>query len=532
MSEISKRNIITYTEIQKYIYEQEKLQVMAGINIGIAKGNSPIYENQKYIGQTITSEFFKRNIILIMIIALTQSGKTGTMVALIKYYLHSLENVIPIENIYIITGLSSKAWKIQTKDRMPVIIENRVFHRNEIIKKFENEIKNKQNILIICDEIQIAAKENQTLAKSFEKAGFYDKTYLFENDIKIVEFSATPDGTIYDLMNWGDNAAKIKMEPGDNYTSSFNLLASGRVKQYKDLCLFNKVTGKCDNERTDEHITEIKKDIDKFNTPLYHIIRTQSGALGSEVIKNFKRIFKENAKYIEFNGESEIVNINDYLIKKPDENTFIFIKEKLRCAITFEKKHLGILYERYTKKPDDAVIIQSLLGRNTGYNDNDFSIVYTNIPSINKYKKLWDSDFNDKTVNWCSKTTKYSGKTRSNGTFQNPSLINGMNNENKDIKIEPEIKIFKTQTLAKQYYNKELKETFKGSGPRKRKENEDGFYEATIKKEKKIWSCDELKNSSTYKGCANNKYWFYPCYKNIKDKSTVEWWLIFYNKYM
>jgi len=38
-----------------------------------------------------------------MVVALTQSGKTGTMVGLIKNFLSDTKNIIPIENIYIIT---------------------------------------------------------------------------------------------------------------------------------------------------------------------------------------------------------------------------------------------------------------------------------------------------------------------------------------------------------------------------------------------------------------------------------------------
>jgi len=49
-----------------------------------------------------------------MIVALTQSGKTGTMSGLIKIYLNDTTNLIPIKNIYIITGLSSREWVEQT----------------------------------------------------------------------------------------------------------------------------------------------------------------------------------------------------------------------------------------------------------------------------------------------------------------------------------------------------------------------------------------------------------------------------------
>ena len=67
----------------------------------------------------------------------------------------------------------------------------------------------------------------------------------------------------------------------------------------------------------------------------------------------------------------------------------------------------------------------------------------------------------------------------------------------------------------------------KGRGPNKIKPNNDGYYEATIKKITKIWNCDEIK-SKVYIGSANNNYWFYPCYEDTNDKSTLQWWFIHY----
>ena len=55
------------------------------------------------------------------------------------------------------------------------------------------------------------------------------------------------------------------------------------------------------------------------------------------------------------------------------------------------KISIGVLYERYTKSsPNDSVIIQGLLGRMTGYDDNGLSICFTNVDTIGRYKKLND----------------------------------------------------------------------------------------------------------------------------------------------
>ena len=76
-------------------------------------------------------------------------------------------------------------------------------------------------------------------------------------------------------------------------------------------------------------------------------------------------------------------------------------------------------------------------------------------------------------------------------------------------------------------YNSELKEIMHGNGPRKIKENKYGYFEATIKKEKKVWTWDELQNRP-FIGTANNNYWFYPCYIDIDDKSTLKWRFFYY----
>jgi hypothetical protein len=114
--------------------------------------------------------------------------------------------------------------------------------------------------------------------------------------------------------------------------------------------------------------------------------------------------------------------------EKPTEHTFIFIKEKLRCAKTIENKNLvGVYYERYTGSvPDDDVIIQGMLGRATGYNDNGDSIIYTNIPSIDKYRKLLESNFDDRTINWISSSTVMrNNKIRGVNFYNTPDNIKG-----------------------------------------------------------------------------------------------------------
>jgi len=522
----NKRLLHDYEIKDQKIMKLKTQNILNEIEINELEGVSCIYQNQTDLSDSVILNLQNRKIINIMVVALTQSGKTAAMSSIIRSYLKNPKNLIPIENIYIITGLSSVDWVFQTKERMPNSIENRVYHRDKLTNDFVNDIIEKKNVLVIIDEIQIAAKENQTLFKIFQKAGFYDKRTLLKNDIKIIEFTATPDGTIYDLMEWGDNSKKIKMLPGENYKSCFDLLDENRLFQYKDLCCYDKENDVVDTELANKNIIEIKNQIDKFYIPMYHIIRTPKAVLGDIVIENFRNIFGE-INLFKYDRESDMEDINELLKNKPEKNTFIFIKEKLRCSKTLFKKYLGILYERYTRKPDDAVVIQGLLGRMTGYDDNTMSKCFTNIFSIVKYKMLWDSNFENKEISWISKTTKFSKKMlRGKGTFNDPENIDGMDrdSDDSDDDEEPIIKKFINFIDAKNYVKSILK---KPRGPRKPRENEHGLILSCIRSITCIRNCNQIYEERKW-GLNKENYRFYGCYSNLDYANTLEYWIIHY----
>ena len=599
---INKRSRCDYNLLQQDIMKLRKQNVLNELEILKLTGKSVIFENQEIIAYKVVTAFKNRKIINIMVISKTQSGKTGSMCATIKQYLEDTSNLIPIENIYIITGLSSCEWKEQTKERMPESVQSRVFHRSELPNTFVDEIKGKKNILIIMDEIQVAAKKGQTIYKTFQTAGLLNKQTLYENDIKILEYTATPDGTIYDLMKWNDASTKILAEVGDGYISSYNLLQLKRVKQYKELCAnkikeyllqfykkqlteeehciqanidftivedylissimqtlnknvididvitafinknininlydnFSNVLFElyCSQKVIFESIKAIKVDVDNYTLPKYHIIRTKNGLNQDITLEHFKRIFGDiNYNFIKYDRESDIEDINNALKILPLKHTLIFIKEMLRCAKTLNKKNLGVSYERYCDNPDDAAVLQGLVGRNTGYDDNGVSICYTNIDSIERYELLWKSNFEDKTIKWNSKTTRYShGLLSGKDTFNDPKDYDGFSvaSDESETTKEPVIKKFKTQEDAKEYYNKELKEIMKGRGPNKQTPNDKGFYESNIRGKKRIYSCEEIYKERRCNIENGAGYGFRPCYEDVNNKDTLQWWFIHY----
>ena len=108
-----------------------------------------------------------------------------------------------------------------------------------------------------------------------------DKQQLYERGIEIVEYSATPNRTVYDLMSWNGNnnqsSKNIIGNEGDGYMSSQKLHALGRIRQYKDLCGNYDDDDENNNEEVLNNIRELKDCFEiNFNSrdPEYHIIRT------------------------------------------------------------------------------------------------------------------------------------------------------------------------------------------------------------------------------------------------------------------
>ena len=506
----------------------EKSIINSQINIKERKEINVIYDNQARCSTIIVSKLKDRKIINVLVYGKTQTGKTGCMTSFIRQYIFKYD--IPLENIYIITGLSDVAWKNDTKNRMPECINSRVFHRANLPKTFVQDIRSKQNILVIMDEIQIACEEDQTIHKTFKECGFYDFNYLLENDIKLVQFSATPDGNINDIEDWKAHSTKVKLEPGEGYIGTKELRDQNRIFQYKDLINI-------------ENVKELESVIDvRFPEPMYHLIRVPNKRKDKQgkVISNFKNTFKTNYVYNTSYLKTKKVDINKLLKVKPEKHTFVFICEILRCAKTQYKEFIGISYERYNSNPNDSSTIQGTMGRQTGYDDNGKSICYTNIESIDMYEKLWDNDFIFiEGIIWNTNTTKYdetTDMTYSTGTFNSVKNIEKLKDNCsemvKEVRGDPIIKKFygvEGQDKMIKFFKDELKSKMPPGkrGPNKKK-IDNGFFKSSIRKGYQILSSDEVNKEKKWGFGDGAGYRSYPRYSDVNDPNTLEWWLIYY----
>ena len=534
------------------------------------------YENQTSVAVNINTLFNNLSIVIQMVIGYTQSGKTGCMVELIDQITKNESNPISTQNIFIITGLSSRDWMKQTKGRIPECMRDRVYHNGQL-EKFKAAVAGKQNVLIIVDEAHMASKKKQTMSRIFKELN-WKLDYMMENDIKLVQFSATPDGLIFALNGpkWPEEHYKITtMKPGRGYFGAKQMNERKQLKQIKNIYGRNKKDGSwiSDEFREEclENISEILRDQLSFDESRYLVVRISGGKQEQAYHKNFleaieslpqhdQEIFEK--KFLHYNMRGNVDDISELLYTSPRKHTIVFIKEKMKCAQTLEyvvldektgktethkvKHNIGVVVERLTL--NDSFTIQGLLGRLCGYEEHD-CICYTNLESFEKYEELFDSNFDTEKlelVSWNSNTTLGRGDGR--GTNVHPTVnddcVDG--DDDKDLKAAKKLEAEKAFTLDHGEFTT-LKEAYDFMKEKKAKclpktveelessltKNEENFILSSTTGKLRVLSYDVLKKdmsgwskTSTFDVLTKEKIpavsrRLYICYKDTSDNSTA-----------
>lgn len=353
------------------------------------RGKSMIYDNQQTTADNVRKAFEENeDLLYVLVAAFTQSGKTGAMIALIKYYI--VNTLVPPENVIIITGLSDVLWKEQTKDRCPEIIHSNVFHLNNLNGTFKNMVRGKKDVLILIDELHIACEAGdkpQTLAKVFEEVGLSNPDYCYENNIKFVEFSATPGKVLRDRKTTEERFHIIKDTPPTNYVGPRQLLTNGQLRPITDLTDHMNVT----------RLMRFIKDIYGHDYK-YHFIRLPTKTVKQDKVMecvkristNFGNMFDNTL--MEFHGNGNIDTLDVLLGNKPTKHRFIFLKNMIGCAKTIEdKQHIGVWFSRYVKKSNGSTVIQDL--RLTGYDVPSDVYIFCDVDIVRNYLAWWDSNF-------------------------------------------------------------------------------------------------------------------------------------------
>lgn len=527
------------------------------------------YENQKKTAREGVDSFRNRSKVIQVIVGRTQSGKTGCMLEFIKLYIN--ENLIPIQNIYLITGLSSKDWETQCRGRFPECINKNIYHNGQMAR-FKQHVEGKKNVLILIDEAHMACLKKQTMNSMFKELN-WKLDFMMENDIKLVQFSATPDGILFALNQpkWPKQYFAVHtMESGVGYYGPSEMMDKGNLRQFKNI-LGRSRTGDWIANKMDilTNIEEILRAQLTFNSPKYILFRVLGGcdrfyeeniidALNTRFSLEEQSLFDTRLKTFCMDGNVE--NINTLLFNVPNKHTIVFIKEKMKCAQTLEHKvhdknniitthkvkhNIGVMVERWSKsveanRPNDSFIIQGFLGRLCGYEDHNI-ICFTNLDSVEKYEALFQTNFDEDLLNsigWNSNSTRggMSG-TKTKPTFNSAEERIEIETDDDTPSIEtpePTIARFTTQMEANQYCKTVIGSK---SGPRKLKMNQDGFYESNIRKVSKVWCEAELYNERKwglklnpldFEGDETVRYRYRACYTDVTDINAVQFWIIHY----
>jgi len=325
-----------------------------------------IYDNQKEVALEMMHSFINENVHLAILIAEMQVGKTGACLATAFYMcMHSDDSeVIDMQNVILLTGLSDTDWKEQTRGSMISSFQDNVYHRGNFkSKQLIEQLKHGQNMLLIIDESHIATQISQQMSILLKETNILNIDNLRSRNIRIMQISATPGATLQDALDWGSSSKLFKLKPSSVYVSFQKLKDANRIKEALDL-------SKNDNVL---YIGNYIKN--EYIQPKYHIIRVKGR---TSVIKNIERLCTALNWQIIHHNSLERWNA-DILTKKPNVHTFILIKDFWRASKRLCDIHIGVVHESFVKKIDANTNAQGLAGRCCG---NDKQTPGTGTPTI------------------------------------------------------------------------------------------------------------------------------------------------------
>jgi hypothetical protein len=328
-----------------------------------------------------------------------QAGKTGVVTALIRLILKNAAvlNIRPTR-IFILTGMNDNAWKKQTRDRLPKDIRQNVHHNGGLVK-FAKSLTSLAaggdlaNVLIVIDESHIASARNNRPNLVYQQvARLCPQEKWQENNIRFLTISATDPAKVLEISDH-QNAQVVRLQTTDDYQSVEKLAAAGRMRSLETFKDVHEVKGIAELRRC---ITEEFAD-----QPMYHIIRARQGktdvviaklraTFPDAVVRKFdseEKIMSRGSATDSSSGLSEIEDINEILSEKPDQHTFIVIKNMFYAAKTLNDEFVGVLWDRLGGKDDTN--LQSLLGRACGYGKSERTVIYASDSTVDNYSRFW-----------------------------------------------------------------------------------------------------------------------------------------------
>jgi hypothetical protein len=335
-----------------------------------------------------------------------QAGKTGVVNGLVRLILKNSPQlrILPT-HIFVVTGMNDNAWKLQTKDRLPSILRNNVYH-NKGLGGFAQSIARLAergelaNILVVIDESHLASNtKNRPQTMIYNEVARHCPQHKWaDNNIRFLTISATDPAKVLEMRE-EETAQVVRLETTAAYQSVEKLRDANRIRWLETFKSVLDDTGAAELRRCV---------LEEFNDgPRYHILRTPHGK-ADRLVEKLRAMF-EDCPVLKFDAEkkqgtgaaaaggggggdssstsSNLEDINSILNEAPLQHTFIVLKNMLYAAKTLNDEYVGVLWDRVAGKDDTN--LQSLLGRGCGYGKSSRTIVYASKGTVDNYLHFW-----------------------------------------------------------------------------------------------------------------------------------------------
>ena len=325
-----------------------------------------IFSNQKVDANKILEMFYSdKDLRAVSIIKQCKVGMDGLMIELLtRFTTHPEDNFkLPINNVFIITGMSNKDWEESLKSNVPQCFQDNIYHHGKLLSKgkLTTELLGIKNSLIIIDEIDTGDKKMQKLHKMLIRTQIFNKDYIKNNNIRFVMVSATMKNQLHELKKWNFENIKhksYKMTIPSNYASIKYFLDKKLYDEYYDINSY------------DSSMKWITEDIiQNYNNDYrIHIIRTTESKISyiktaAEQL-DIQCFDHTSAKRIPYE------ELSNYFSKPLENHMILCVKGFYRRANLIPnnwKIKLGALHEQFSKKPNTETEVQAFPGRMCGY---------------------------------------------------------------------------------------------------------------------------------------------------------------------
>ena len=278
-------------------------------------------------------------------------------------YWHCPSKARSEENMFVITGHSSKDYEKDLADASSILIKENIYHRPDIHKlavRLMDDPTLLVNATFFVDEARLVVDEGMTIEKFFCQNLNLDKQRMINLNILIVYIDATPDTICLTCDNYSDpNVSPMFVMPnGMTYRGVKYFMDNQKMKEYKNINRVGNIIEGYDVTTQIGRTNLVNLCVSLGNKN--HVFRLQGKSLdliNKLQIKGFTIIFDNSVTPIDLKSE----------MHKGHKRVFI-LTAKYRCAKRFRLgPAIGVIFEQPSKNPSDPVITQGLLARFFGY---------------------------------------------------------------------------------------------------------------------------------------------------------------------